>query len=76
MAEGGWGASVMSSDAGKGDTPRRPQIGREEKDLRDALAFGLITKEMFEAEYARLLAEGKITRGGRVVCEEIHGCNQ
>jgi hypothetical protein len=53
--------------AGKGDSPRPCQTGREERDLRHALAFGLITKEMFEARYEELVQKHKIIRSGRVI---------
>ena len=55
----------FGGDMSKGSTRRPCQISREEEDLRWALALGRITKEEYDAEYARLEAEGKIMRGGR-----------
>ncbi len=54
-------------EAGKGDARRPSQVGSEEEELRYALAEGKITRERFLREYNRLLHEGKITRGGRVI---------
>jgi len=53
--------------AGKGDDLRPCRTGREERDLRYALALGLITREMFNQRYMELEAQGKITRDGRRV---------
>lgn len=52
---------------GKTDDARPCQTGREEYDLRHALAFGFITKEQFDTRYAELMAAGRITRSGRVL---------
>ena len=55
------------SEAGKGDDRRPSQIGREEEELRYALAEGKITRERFLREYDKLLLAGRIIRSGRVV---------
>lgn len=52
---------------GKGDRRRPSSIGPEERHIREALAHGLITFEMFEDKYRTLMREGKITRDGKVV---------
>jgi len=56
-----------SNGAGKGDQRRPSQIGREEEDLRWALASGHITFCQFEKRYNQLLKEGKIIRSGRTL---------
>jgi len=56
-----------SHEAGKGSARRPSQISREEEELRWKLAEGKITREQFVREYSRLLHEGKIIRGGRVI---------
>ena len=55
---------------GKGSTRRPCQIGREEEDLRWRRALGQVTVEQFEQEYAKLEAEGKITRAGRKITND------
>ncbi|MEN6335909.1 MAG: hypothetical protein ABFE01_16775 [Phycisphaerales bacterium] len=40
-------------------------IGREERAIRVALAYGLMTRQEFDARYQELLKAGKITRDGR-----------
>lgn len=64
--------SSKSSEAGKGSGRRPSQIGKEEEDLRYALAEGKITSEQFQSEYIKLLHTHRITRNGRVVypCKE------
>ena len=52
---------------GKGDNPRAFSTGKEERNLRNALAYGKITFAEFEMKYNKLLKEGKITRNGRVI---------
>jgi hypothetical protein len=52
---------------GKGDRPRPCQIGSEERRIREALAYGLITFQEFEFKYCELLKAGKITRDGRIL---------
>lgn len=54
---------------GKGSQRRPCSIGKEEKAIRDALAYGKMTFEEFEIKYNKLLKEGKIIRSGRVVKE-------
>lgn len=57
-----------SHEAGKGSARRPSQISREEEELRWKLAEGKIAREQFLREYNGLLHEGKIIRGGRVIC--------
>jgi hypothetical protein len=52
---------------GKGDKRRPCQTGREEQDLRWALALGVITAEMFSAKYEELERKHKIIRSGKVI---------
>ncbi len=52
---------------GKGSNRRPCSIGKEEKAIRDALAWGKISFAEFEEKYNQLKREGKITRDGRVV---------
>jgi len=40
--------------SGKGSVRRLSRIGREEEDLRYALALGVITKEQYETRYEEL----------------------
>jgi hypothetical protein len=54
----------------KGSSRRPSQISREESELRWSLFGGLITREEFDRQYAELLKQGKITRGGRVIYED------
>ena len=62
------GASVSGVwSHGKGDKPRPCRVGPEERRIREALAYGLITFQEFEAKYRELLKAGKITRDGRVI---------
>lgn len=56
---------------GKGDGYRPYSTSREERDLRDALAWHKITFKEFERRYKKLLEEGKITRNGRIVGREL-----
>lgn len=51
----------------KGDNRRPCSIGREEKAIRDALAYGKMTFAEYEIKYNKLLKEGKITRSGVVI---------
>lgn len=65
--------SSGSSSAGKGDTQRPSQIGKEEEQLRWALANKQITFKEFETRFRKLLHEGKIVRSGRVLSPESFG---
>ena len=51
----------------KGDWRRPCSIGKEEKAIRDALAWKKISFKTFERKYNELKKQGKITRNGRVV---------
>jgi len=57
----------MSDFIGKTDKYRPYSTTREERDLRDALAYGKITFAQFEIKYKKLLKQEKIKRNGRVV---------
>jgi len=57
----------MSEFLGKGSNPRPYTTTREERDLRDALAYGKISFTQFEKKYKILLKEGKIRRSGRKI---------
>jgi hypothetical protein len=52
---------------GKGSRRRKSLIGREEEELRYALAFGDITAEEFENRMDNLRRKGLITRDGKIV---------
>ena len=52
---------------GKGDARRPCRTDRMEEDLRWALALGVITREMFDEQYAELERHRKIIRDGRVI---------
>lgn len=54
----------------KGDWRRPCSIGKEEKAIRDALAWGKITFMEFVKKHSKLLKEDKITRNGRVIRRE------
>ncbi len=55
----------MTGQAGKGDAQRPSQIGKEEENLRWALAEGRITFKEFEKRYNKLIRDGKIMRSGK-----------
>ncbi len=57
------------SDYGKDDWPRPSSTGREEAELRKALAYGEITNVEYKVVYRELQAQGKITRDGRQISE-------
>ena len=57
----------MSDFIGKTDKPRPYSTTREERDLRDALAYGKISFTEYEVKYKRLLKQGKIRRNGRII---------
>lgn len=57
----------MSEFLGKGSNPRPYSTTREERNLRDALAWGLITFKEYERKYNILLKQGKIRRNGRIL---------
>ena len=54
----------------KGDWRRPCSIGKEEKVIRNALAWGKITLKHFNKLYNELLDQGKVTRNGRVIRRE------
>lgn len=57
----------MSEFFGKTDKYRPYSTTREERDLRDALAYGKITFAQFERKWNKLLKKGKIKRNGKIV---------
>ena len=57
----------MSEFLGKGDNPRPYSTTREERNLRDALAYGEITFAQYERKWNKLLKQGKIKRNGRTL---------
>lgn len=57
----------MSEFLGKGDKSRPYSTTREERNLRDALAWGKITFDEYEHKYNILLKQGKIRRDGRII---------
>ncbi|MHC4867544.1 MAG: hypothetical protein ACYTEX_26025 [Planctomycetota bacterium] len=52
---------------GKGSGRRPVLIGREEHDLRKALAHGGISRCKFDKEMTILYEKGKVTRSGRIL---------
>lgn len=56
---------------GKGDKPRPYSTSREERALRDALAYDKITFKTFMKRYNKLVKEGKITRDGQIVGRDL-----
>lgn len=56
---------------GKGHQRRPYSTSREERALRNALAYGKITFKTFMKRYNKLLKEGKITRSGRIVGRDL-----
>lgn len=57
----------MSDFIGKTDKPRPYSTTREERNLRDALAYGKISFTEYEIKYNKLMKQGKIKRNGRVI---------
>jgi hypothetical protein len=53
---------MMHSESGKGDAPRPCCTGREENEVRKALAYGEITRKEFDARMAELEAAGLVYR--------------
>jgi hypothetical protein len=51
----------------KGSGRRPVLIGREEHDLRNALAHGDISRRKFDREMKILLETGRVTRSGRIL---------
>lgn len=61
---------------GKGSKKRPCFTGREEEDLRFALAYGDIDMHHFQIEYEKLLRAGMITREGRKLRKGSNGKQQ
>lgn len=58
---------------GKGDKRRPCCTTREEQNLRDRYARGLITFLQYEAAYRKLMKRGLIRRNGRVIGDSLTG---